>query len=551
MKQLIRWLLALAVFTVVAQGNATVFAQFFQGAAEQHSVLTIKPDGTCRFTTETVMNRTVLEQQLRVWERYQKMSEAADESEATPATPESGAKAGTAEPKPFTDEELTQKYRELSEERSGNGAENPDQTLDVQVQKDTVHITTTRSFSTLEEMLKDSFAIWNEGGIVFENIRFETDTNGLLRVTLTPRSDMQRYLKSFRSELKLSGARTEFKLVFPGRVIASGFPATQTNTTWLAIDAKKDETLDAVAKLYDAPVVITAESGGLKLAQPLESKKLRQAFGRQRSETGDELPITNASPGFVAEAQAITTTILHIFPGGAEYFKSGGAYSGQPTGTVVYAKLFAPKGRTLQSVSDVQVLQAVDDKGRSVVAEPTEGEDDSSANYSSGSTDANSMPIQLRLQLPQPDAQAIDRISAVAVAVTAGTWKEMTLTNIQENATNEIDLAGVLPGAKLVITKFATKNNQVNLQARIKGPSTVRRLDIQAKIPGSDNYRSYLSEGKFSTKNGESTRTVAVQGWGFGDNANPGAGSLVVVVRYPEDLRRERLNFELKALDLL
>jgi len=547
MKKFIRSMLVLAVVVAVPQWNDTASAQLSPAGAEIHSVLTIKPDSTCVLVTETIESRAVAEQQVRMMERYQKMSEATDEEEGGT---NSATGAETA-PTPLTDTNLVLKILEMSDERSGENAEDPDQKLDVEVNKDKVRTTTTRSFASLEEMLRNSYAIWNQSGLAVGNTRVEIDTNGLLRLTLTPRADMQRYLKNFRAEWKLTGAKTELRLVFPGRVVASGFPEAQTNATWLAIDAKKDETIEAVIKLYSTPVVITAEAGGLKLAGPLESKNLRRSFGRQHGETGDELPITNAAPGFVAEAQSITTTTLRVFPGGESYFKSGGGYSGQSTGTVVYAKLFAPKGRTLQSVNDVKVLQALDDKGRSVMAEPAEGEDDSSATYSGGSPDANSMPIQLRLQLPQPDAQAIDKISAEAIAVTAGNWKEMTLTNIQENSTNEIDLAGVLPGAKLVITKFTSKNNQLNLQARIKGPTTVRRLDIQAKIRGSDDFRSYLSEGNFSTKNGESTRTVAIQGYGFGDDANPEAGSLVVVVRYPEDLRRERLMFELKALDLL
>jgi hypothetical protein len=217
----------------------------------------------------------------------------------------------------------------------------------------------------------------------------------------------------------------------------------------------------------------------------------------------------------------------------------------------VNVKLFAPRGRTLQSASNVRVLKAVDDKGRAVAAESADDESGTTYAVSSGSPDASSTQIQLRLQLPQPDAQAIDELAAEAVVVTAGAWKEMTLTNLQQNATNEFDLAGVLSGAKLVITKNTSKNRQVNIQARIKGPHTVRRLDIQAKIPGTDNFNSYLSERNFSAKGNESTRTVSIQGYGFSDEGNSAEGSIILIVRYPEDLRRERVNFKLKGLDLM
>jgi hypothetical protein len=336
------------------------------------------------------------------------------------------------------------------------------------------------------------------------------------------------------------------KLIFPGKVVSSSFPAMETNATWVTLDGKKDETLDAAAKLIAGPTVITAEPGGLKLAQPLESKKLRRS-GRLASAANDDLPVTDAGPGFVAEAQSVTTTTLHVFPGGENYFKQNTV----ATGVVVNAKLFAPKGRTLQSVSDVRVLAAVDNKGRSVAAETGNDENGSSEVDARGSADVNSLQVQLRLQLPQPDAQAIDIISAEAVAVTVGSWKEMTLTNLQANATNEIDLSGVLLGAEMLITKYNLKNGQFNLQASLKGPATVRRLDVRAKISDNNQFNSYSSNRQSSTKNGEMTRTIVVQGYGFGNQDAASQAAMVLVIRYPNDLQRERVKFELKGLDLL
>lgn len=549
MKPFIQSTLALASIAAAIQWNGLAFAQVysaegeFGGGEDQRLVLTIHSDGSCLFVTEAVKSRTAAELQVRIMERVQKMSEAEDEGENT--APAETDLTLTNAATPFTDEELTRKITETMNERGDESAEGADQKFNVAVKGDTVLTTTTRTFASIEEMLKESDTIWSQSGVMFENARFEIDTNGLLRVTLTPRSGMERFLKTFRSEWKLSGSKTELKLVFPGKVTSSGFPETQTNATWLAVDAKQDESLDAVVKLYAAPTVITAEPDGLKLDQPLESKSLRR-FSRQRGEAGYDLPITDAGPGFVAEAQSITTTTLHVFPGGEDYFKQNAV----ATGAVVYAKLFAPRGRTLLSASDIRVLTAVDDKGRSVVAE-SEDENVSSRFNSGGSADANSLQIQLRLRLPQPDARTIDEISAEAVAVTAGTWKEMTVTNLQENATNEIDLTPVLPGAKIIITKLSSKSGQFNLRARLQGPRTVQQLDVRAKIPGNDNFNSYSSDRHFNIKGEEATRTLTISGYGFGGEGALSQGEVVLIVRYPDNLRRERLKFELKGLDLL
>ena len=161
------------------------------------------------------------------------------------------------------------------------------------------------------------------------------------------------------------------------------------------------------------------------------------------------------------------------------------------------------------------------------------------------------MGVELRLPLPQPDAQSIETLEAEAIAVTAGSWKQMTLTNIQEGATNEIDLAEVLPGATLQITRFSFKNRQLNIQAQLKGPRTVRQLEIQPKIPGSDRFSGSDMERSFRVTGTQATRTMMIRGYSYDQSSAISSGGLVLVVRYPVDLRRERVKFKLTGLDLL
>ena len=314
--------------------------------------------------------------------------------------------------------------------------------------------------------------------------------------------------------------------------------------------------MDALAKLYDGPVIITAEPAGLTLKEPLELSKLRPRNGRT-GEMGGDLPITEGATGFVAQAEGISTTTLHVFPGGESFFKEGNMPFGGQVGAMVHAKLFAPKGRSLQSVTDVKLLAATDDKGRAVAGSKNEEGDEmqSFAYVQSGMDEGQESAgaeMQLRLELPQPDAQAIDEVSAEAVAVTAGSWKETTLTNITETSTNEFDIGAVLPGAKLVLSKITMKNNMLAMQGQIKGPATVKNLKVQVKIPGQAqrNYFNF-SGGNVSTKDGETTRGFRVNGSVFNPNGEKSPAAYQLLIRYPEDLKRERVNFKLKGLDLL
>jgi len=499
------------------------------GGMETSAVLTINADGTSSLKTVTVEPRATVEQQVRMRERYAKMAEADDEDAVKTSL------TATNETKPFTDDDLVKKISDQMDE----GAQSTGEKFQVELKTNAVIVVSTRSFASPEEMVRESYSFWRAGQLSVANMRLEMDTNNLLRLTLTPQPRMERYLKTMRSQWKLTGMKSELKLIFPGKVVSSSFPSLQTNATWLVVDAKDDASLDAVAKLNVAPVVITAEPAGYKLAQPLESKNLRRVRGQAGG--GDDLPVTDAGPGFVAEAQSVTTTTLRVFPGGESYFENNPA----DTGTVVRVKLFAPKGRTLKSISETRVIAAVDNKGRSVVSDENE-----STQFGGDANQDGPVQFDLRLQLPQPDAQAIEKISAEAVAVTAGDWKELTLTNLAENATNALDLSAVLPDAKIFVTKFAMKRGQMNMQLRLEGPPTVNRLEVRAKVPGDNQFSSYSSERQTGKKSGVTTRTIVLQGYGIADEA-PTPEAVRLTVRYPGDMRRERMRFELKGLDLL
>ena len=296
--------------------RAVLFAACLAGfvgvapAAEQRTSLTIATDGSCIFRSETSQPRVMVEQQVKMWERYQRVNAPADESDdALPKPPEPGK-----EPKPLTDEELAGKLREQAGGQgwfNQYGGETKIESIDFK--SNTVRTLATVTYGNLEEFLRHPWMLGHQSGLTFENLRFEKDTNSNLRVTMTPYSGNTRWAKNARQNWKMSGVSAELKFVFPGKVLSSGLPNTEGNATWIAFDTKKEETLGPALKLFDAPTVITAELGGLKLDTPLESKLLQRQQGRGGREN-PELPITDAGPGFTAEALNVTLTTVHYFP---------------------------------------------------------------------------------------------------------------------------------------------------------------------------------------------------------------------------------------------
>jgi hypothetical protein len=533
-----------ALTVIIALANpvpSTARYSGLSGATEQRTTLTIRSDGSSDARSETTKARAAAEQEIRMWERYEKRA-------SLETVEELGLKPDdTAEPKPLTDEELAARIREMFERRAEQMGELVETRIEsMEVTEETVRIVTTRSFAALEEVLAGHW-VWSQAGVGFDNVRFE-DVAGQLRVTFAPAKDWLRYAKAARQQWKLSGVKSEFRLVLPGKVLSSGFPRSEGNATWFTIDAKDSDTLDAAAKLYEEPAVITAELGGLKLDGPLNSKTL-QRLARSGGRSDLDLPILDAGPGFIAEPSSVTISTIYYFPDGEKHYRAARMYGSDRTGMVVRAKLFAPRGRTIQSASGVRVLKAVDDKGRAITSPADEeGEEEWMDSYRSSSRQGSTTPVQIQLPLPEPDAQFIDELSAEAIVVTVGGWKEMTIADLQADAEQELDLSEVLPGAKLVITKVDAKDRRVSIHAQLKGPKAISQLDV--KLSGRDDTSSHVSERRFSSGKDGSVRTIAVESYGF-PGREPASKSISLLVRFPEDVKRERVQFKLTALDLL
>jgi hypothetical protein len=332
--------------------------------------------------------------------------------------------------------------------------------------------------------------------------------------------------------------------------VSSDLPQKEGNSTGFTLDASTDENLDAVMKLQEKPVVITAEAGGLKVAEPLDSRVLMRRRYVSAS-PGSDLPIADAEPGFVAEPLSLTVRSVYLFPEGRKQMGDAVDYSGNRPGVTVNAKLFAPKGRILLSAEDVKVSAAKDDKGRVIGKGSGEDDDVSFRSYSSGSEPGNSAGIQLQLPLPEFDAQAIDELNGEATTVTAGGWKQIAITNVQSGSTNEVDLGELLPGAKMVVKKVTSRSRQIQVQVQVTGPEAINRLDLKLTVPGNEEIHSYSSNRGSSGRSGTTTRTVDVQAYTYGMENEAAPGPVSLVVRYPQELKRERVRFTLRGLDLL
>ena len=93
---------------------AQSFYGFTAEGVETHSTVTIKADGSAQIEAQTVEPRAIAEQQILMWEKYEKTQDADSDDDNKP---DATANQPATAPKPLTDDELSAKLRESMQNR--------------------------------------------------------------------------------------------------------------------------------------------------------------------------------------------------------------------------------------------------------------------------------------------------------------------------------------------------------------------------------------------------------------------------------------------------
>jgi len=511
------------------------------GCMEQDATLTIKPDGTCVMKGEMTIARAIVEKQIAQMRRFIEEPEEGEEKK---------------EEKPLTDEELAKAVRETFENGPPRGGEAK---LDaVEVKKDKVRIVVTVTYPTVKEMVTHMDA--TSAGFMFRRTVVDKDDKGHLRLTFSTPKRERRELNQALAMLRATGFKGTFRFVLPGKILQSSLPNTKGNTSWFTVDAKKKQSVDAMRKLCESAIVITSEMGGLKLDElPLDSEKLMARRWR-RLEPEPQLPVTDAGPGFAAEATSITTTTYCLFPEGEKLMKEPELPSwGDEPGLVVRGKLFCPRGRHILSLEQARATKALDDKGRAIKPEEERPGYVGPVGIPGRDAKPTSASIELRLQLPEPDAEAIEQLYAEAIVTTYGKLKTHAVAELKADPKKEIDLSDILADTKMVITKVKHKKREKRADERplegdiglkITGPPEIRHLDFKVELPGAEHIDSHKTRDRSQSEKKRATRTLTLSYYIHRPEGKPDLGRMTLKATYPDELRRERVKFTLQGLDL-
>lgn len=547
---------------VAALGLSTATAQIYGGmgqfsamSGQEKSCITIRADGTVFVSSDVTMTRKMAEQMTRLLDRVQRMEEDGESDGDAP-----DAKAGAA--KTVTDQELGERFRKLiklSEERSSGGESPGLASLDIG--KESVRMVATNSHGSVQDLLASSRARQMLQVIYLENIRFETNTAGKLQITLKPSSMSKREQTMMTQMLQNQKGTNEWRLVLPGSIQSSSLPGQKGNETWIQLAGGDKASIDSLMKTISTNMVIVAEPGGLKLSEALDARKLMRSRNRPTTEPGSNLPLTEAGPGFTAEASHVTLTTVHFFPEGTNMMKGEGLLELEKPGVSVNAKLFPPEGRSILSMSSQKVTKAVDDKFRPIPMpgkKAQNGDEDEgdmeigSFTRFSGNEASGAIALNFEFGLPSSDAKAIEALEAEVVVLSAGAWKELAPTNFQEIINKPMDASSLVPGATFTVVSITNRqSSMLEMTVKFEGPAEVAQIRVESKDARASGMNVHSYDMQSRTTGNKTVRQVQVMGYNFSNRDTAlTADTLNLVMRYPNDLRRERVKIKLNAIDL-
>jgi len=542
-------------------------------AKEMFVTVAISENGTVKVTETIAVDRKLAEQQIAMMDRQESGGEEEDSEGVTSApaptpapTPAPAvAPAGApADAQARQDAALAAKIRDMMESDPPlRGAEGVDFKIEsIEVTKDIVRVAFSLVFADLKEFVAGApEVLGREAG--FGNWVLDKDDAGKLRLTLnSSRSEgmSPRESKQMRSMLTASGFKAGLKIVMPGKVLSSTLPETRDNETSFSVDASRPESLDAMEKILTQKQVIVSEPGKLAMdSLPLDSAKLA-AESRVRASPGAGLPIVDAGPGYAAEPLGITTTVVHVFPEAEKVLKgrARAMLADAQAGCTIEAQLYAPKGRNLLEVGSARVLKAVDDQGREVKPLAREGYEEERRSSIRSSRDddeeAQTASLTLALALPAPGAKTIAKVEGEIIVTSHAGWQEHSVADLAADPKKEIDLEDVLPGAKMVITKIQEPkggrgSGGSRVTVKITGPALVNQVKVAVGTDAGGTVRSYGQSSMTRTAKDVTTRTLTVY-YEMPQGAAADGKKPVLLVRFPKDLKRERVKFTMESIDL-
>lgn len=507
---------------------------------EMHISLEINEDGSAATEHRLILDRAAAEQMAQM---------------------QQAGFGATDDEEPLTDEELIDQLQSMVMDASPLGAvdEGAVEIIepDITIEGDLVTMVVRIEYADLEALVTYGATAIGESGS--SAMMLDTDDQGRLRLTMDMVSDEETramMAEQMRQQGRFLQYQGSFSYTMPGEIVSSTWPEVDGRTTRFEFDTADRESLDHMIEVMMETLEIVSEPGGLDLAPlPLDSRELAPDWGPggMFSEF-EEVPVEDAEDYFGAEVLSVTTVSTRYFEEGLDHLtpqqRQQLTQFEMQNGTTIQARLHAPQDRFLLSVEQPSVTEAFDEQDRPIETSP-EGESFGGVVQGGMHDDElqRSADFQLQLGLPHPDAEAIEELRGELVAVTFTGYREKHYEDVEAN--DSFDLDDLAPGATLTVTELTLPQDgagEGGYELEITGPESIKSIEFEVEVPGANFARSYTRQESSRQTGDEHRRSVHLR---FNTHQNrPGEISPRLILRLPENLRRERVEFELFAIDL-
>jgi hypothetical protein len=344
------------------------------------------------------------------------------------------------------------------------------------------------------------------------------------------------------------GMKLTYRMVLPGKVLTSTLPKTKDKATWVTVDITgPNKGPKQLVAAFAKPIVITSELGGLKLDGRLDSDELAR-HGRPHGGGWDEIPVTPAVPGFVVTPISVTTVGYGLLRGRAGLEEKHLAALRDSSRATLHCELTLPKGCHLISQDSHRVVEAVDGKGRAI---PLPGRSQQT-HYpiSHGDRADDRIALELRTGLPARDARTLARLRGEVIVVTNSKWKTLTIPDAKADPEKKIDMSAVLPGAVGMIRKMDGGSVDLQIQGK-EGAWLVDHLRYALKFADGREFEAKRQGHSMSSgpEHFDATLNLASEELRRGEGMPAGVPTLIV--RAPDDVRRQRVTFTLQNVPLI
>jgi len=516
------------------------------GCREQHIVIEINADETCAVTTDMVYSRSVVKNQIKRMTNYLKMSgqqiDGLDHDLFKEPDKVGGEKGNDRSPK----EEKERMKRQILAMYNVFYARSPDISK-VEIAAKDVRIQTRTQYSGLAELFENPEFAYNLG---YDGIRLEARDGGTASFTMYRDSNEPSKLKQTLEKLSARKFTASVKFILPGKIVDANLDHIKDHTTWSAFTSPENKLNARQIAALDAAIVITFETGGLSVTGVLDSKE-SGALAAEAMKIGGNIALTAQSDGYLAEPLSVTTTRVVSFKGYKAFAdKNRTSLTGRADGIAVEARLYAPEGRQIMALHSLKVIRAVDDNNRSLEIP------DKDLSRAAMNPDAmeqlevgDQVDIVLPLPMPEFAIQAIERIEIEAETVTCGGWQSHRIDGSSIEKGKAYDIGAFLKDGELRIKKFRTKSalsGQIELE--VTGAGNAYELDFGMELDGLP-LRAHLYEDESSERK-SNLRRVQLSYYDYRFSKNKPEGRPDLIVKYPSDMKREIVRFELSEIDL-